>query len=457
MRSVRTRLAVLTLGMIALVLVPFLLLSYSKITEEVAELGDARLAQSARTLKRLAAQMPIDGQTLPIEVSNWSKRRQQRAEDQDEGHAYETEMGFQYWSNASTLRVATTDLRDLPLDAASPGYADIVWASRPWRVFTLKDPSGAIARAAERHDGREEIEEELLLQNMAPFLLLVPLLAFLVRWAIGRELRPIQRASDLLQERIPDDLSPVVVVDPPAEIAPLVAALNATLAKFQGVLEHERQFTSNAAHELRKPLAGLSVQLGNAAAASDEPARQKALEAARQGVDRMTRIVNQMLDLARWDAATERRQFAPVDLEACIDEELGAVSAAIVQRDLEITRSFVPSPLHCVGWEPGIRTLVRNLLENATRYCDRHGRIDVEGYVADGRPVIAISDTGPGIAPSARDALLRRFARGEDVRSSGSGLGLSIVARIVDIHDGRLVMTEPAHGCGLRIEVHFAR
>ncbi len=454
MRSVRTRLTLLTLGVIALVLVPFLLLSYSKIVEEVDELNDARLAQSARTLERLAQQIAVDERSLPIEVKALEGRFHR--EDEDEGHPFETEMGFQYWSSASDLRVATADLRGLPLNAAPAGYADIVWASQSWRVFTLKDASGSIARAAERYDSRQEIEQELLLQDTAPFLLLIPLLAFLVRWAIGRELRPIQRASDLLQDRSPDDLSPVVVTDPPTEIAPLVAALNATLEKFHGVLEHERHFTSNAAHELRTPLAGLTVQLTNAAVASDETARQEALEAAHHGVDRMTRIVNQMLELARWDAATEQHQFTPVNLEACVEEELGTVSAAIVQRDLEIRRSFT-SPLSCVGWEPGIKTLIRNLLENATRYCDEHGRIDIEGYLDHGHPVFSVSDNGPGIAPSIRDAMLQRFARGENVRRSGSGLGLSIVARIADIHAATLVLTEPAHGCGLRVEVHFRR
>lgn len=455
MRSVRTRLAALTLGVIGLVLVPFLLLSYSKIVEEVDELNDARLAQSARTLERLARRIPVDERSLPIDVTGLEGRYHR--DDEDEGHPFETETGFQYWSSASALRVATADLRGLPLDAAPAGYADVVWASQSWRVFTLKTPSGAIARAAERYDSRQEIEQELLLQDTAPFLLLIPILAILVRWAIGRELRPIQRASNLLRERSPDDLSPVVVTDPPAEIAPLVAALNATLGKFRGVLEHERQFTSNAAHELRTPLAGLTVQLANAAAASDGAARLEAIEAAHRGVDRMTRIVNQMLELARWDAATEQRQFAPVNLQRCFEEELGAVSAAIVRRDLEINRSFATSPLSCIGWEPGIKALIRNLLENATRYCDERGRIDIEGYMDGDRPVIAISDTGPGIAPSARATMLQRFARGEDVRRSGSGLGLSIVARIADIHAARLVMTEPAHGGGLRVEIHFAR
>jgi two-component system OmpR family sensor kinase len=197
------------------------------------------------------------------------------------------------------------------------------------------------------------------------------------------------------------------------------------------------------------------VQLTNAAAASDETARLEAIAEAHRGADRMTRIVNQMLDLARWDTTTQRRKFAAVNLEECVDEELSALSSIIIERDLEVLRSFVPNGLSCVAWESGVKTIIRNLLENAARYSDEHGAIYVEGYVQEGRPVLAISDTGPGIPPSVRETMLQRFARGEDVRSMGSGLGLSIVARVVDVHGAMLVLTDPKHGYGLRVEVHF--
>jgi two-component system sensor histidine kinase QseC len=456
MRSVRARLSALTLAVIGLLLLPFLFLTYSKVIEEVGELSDARLAQSARTLKRLVGELSANSPSTTIEIATWAKSATRDA-NEDVGHPYETEIGFQFWSPEAKLRLATSDLRGLPLNAAPIGYADIVFDARSWRVFTMKDGTGTITRAAERYDSREEIEHDLLLQDTAPFLILIPLLGILVRWAIGRELRPIQQASDVLKSRSLEDLSPVEATDPPAEIAPLIDALNATLAKIRGVLENERQFTSNAAHELRTPLAGLTVQLTNAAAASDEPARLEAIAEAHRGVDRMARIVNQMLDLARWDTTIQRRKFANVNIEACVDEELGVLSPIIVERDLEIVRSFHPSGLTCVGWESGVKTIIKNLLENASRYSDENGTIHIEGYLEEARPVFAISDTGPGIPPSVREVMLQRFARGENARSSGSGLGLSIVARVADVHGAVLVMTDAKHGRGLRVEVHFPR
>lgn len=456
MRSLRTRLTVLTLSVIAIVFVPFCLLSYSKIVEEVDELSDARLAQSARTLNALASNVALSPSAADgaLEIAGWNNRKRDHSNGERE-EPTETEIGFQYWSAAGVLLVSTADLHGLARAPESAGYADIVWQSQRWRIFALTLPSGVVVKAAERYDSRDEITHQLFLQNTAPLAIVIPLLALLVSWAVARGLRPLSSAADRLGAREKGDLTPVLVVDSPHEIEPLIGAINSTLSVARQALESERNFTSNAAHELRTPLAGLMVQLANAEAASDAVARGEALREAHVSAERMTRVVKQMLDLARWDAESDLRHFERVDIERCVAEELATISATIIKRDIEVGRRFPPAGLHCQGWEPGIRTIIRNLIENASLYCFEGGRVDIEGYVVNGCATLAVADNGPGILPADRDAMLRRFGRGEHVYASGSGLGLSIVAKVVEIHAARLTMTDSKQGGGLRVEVQF--
>lgn len=455
MRSLRGRLSVLTLCCIALVLLPFLVLAYLKVVEEVDELSDARLAQNARTIEALAegASLTAGAADQPLQVEAWQHPGGGRSSGQ--GHPYEIEVGFQYWKNASTLRMTTPDLRDFPFDAAAPGFADVKIAHRRWRVFTLIGRDGAYVRAAERYDSRREIARQVLWQNAAPLLLGLPLLGLLVGWAVRRGLRPLADVAQRLDARSPDATAPIGAQDAPLEIEPLVRALNGLLQRLRGMLDSERQFTANAAHELRTPLAGALVHLGNAEAGASEDERAAALREARGALERMTHIVNQMLDLARWDTASRAKAFTQVDLGRCIDEALLASDLAIVDSDIEIVRSIDRHASRVPGWEPGLRTLLRNLIDNALRYGGAHGRIEIEVAARGDHTLLAVSDRGPGIPVAQRAAMLERFRRGADVKAQGSGLGLSIVARIVELHGATLSLTDPPDRRGLRVEILF--
>ena len=461
MRSLQARLSMLALGCIAAVALPFFVLSYAKVVEEVDELSDARLAQNARTIEALSARTGFDAEVAGqrVEIESWHPVRDQPVDDANaaavEGHPYETEIGFQFWNSAAALRLTTRDLGDLAYAAAAPGFADIRIGGERWRIFTLDTPDHGRVRAAERTDSRREIAHDLLLQNAAPLLLGLPLLAVLAGWAVRRGLRPIATVAARLEARAPGALGAVDMHDAPREIEPLLGALNGLLRRLRAVLDQERGFTANAAHELRTPLAGALVHLANAQAAAGENERVAAIADARGGLERMARIVNQMLDLARWDGSASERAVGRADLARCIDEELAEFGAAAVGKDVEIVRSIDPTAQFIEGWEPGLRALVRNLLDNALRYGFEHGRIEIETLRRGDRIVLAISDSGPGIVPSRRAHMLERFQRGGDVRCEGSGLGLSIVARIAEVHRARLDLLD-AHGRrGLRVEVAF--
>ncbi|MBO9661868.1 ATP-binding protein [Dokdonella sp.] len=454
MFSLKARITALVLGCLAAVLLPLVALSYRFTMEEVDELGDARLAQNARTIGALVSDAGAQAlaANAPLQVDVW-RRAHGKQPLTVRGHPYEMQIGFQYWDGANRLLLNSDNLAEVPLDAAPAGFADIQVKGRHWRVFTLLGENQHWVRVGERYDSRREIARALAVEAIAPLLIGVPLLALLLGWAVRRGLAPLHVLAERVAARRPDQNEPIGGSALPREIEPLVAALNGLFGRAGAQLRREREFTANAAHELRTPLAGALIQVENAQAAATPAAREQSLRQAALGLGRLSRLVNQMLELARWDAA-QPPAFERVDLGRCIDEELAELGAAAADKDLEIAVVVDPAARHVDGWEPGLRTLLRNLLDNAMRHSERGGRIEVTLAGESGRARLAIRDHGPGIEPALRQAMLDRFRRGDDRHGGGSGLGLAIVARIAELHRTRLVLGE-GEGGGLRVEVVF--
>jgi two-component system sensor histidine kinase QseC len=282
-------------------------------------------------------------------------------------------------------------------------------------------------------------------------------LALFVRWAVKKGLQPISDTTQRIDARALDDTAPLDVHDAPDEIAPLVGALNGLLQRLARVLEKERQFTANAAHELRTPLAGARIHIENALASEDPAERRAALDDARGAIDRMTRLVNQMLELARWDVATAARAMTRVDLAALASDEIRSAAPAAAGRAIHVFRAFASAVPTVRGWEAGLRVLVRNLVDNALRYGAQGGNVTVEIRPDDEGVLLAVEDDGPGIDASMRDAVLGRFQRGENPGGEGVGLGLPIARRIAEVHRASLRLANAANGRGLRVEVRFPR
>lgn len=454
MRSLNGRISLLVLAAVAALLIPFGVLSYRKTMEEVDELSDARLAQSARTITLLASEAGAiwAKSPAPIEVENWRGARGD-PEFTVHGHRYEAQIGFQYWGSDNRLRLTSRNLRDVALEAAPPGFADIAIGGRHWRVFTLLGADRDWVRVAERYDSRREIARAIAIENAVPVLIGLPLLALLTGFAVRRGLRPLRQLAEHLAARRPDHVGPIGFADIPLEVEPLVMSLNGLLRRLRTLLEHERQFTADAAHELRTPLAGVVVQIDNALASAGGAGAQCALGQARHGIDRMSHTINQMLELARWDAGPSAPPVQAVDVAAVVREELQEIGPRAVEKDLEIDLAADPYAPPIEGWEPGLAVLIRNLIDNAVAHSPLHGRIGIAIEMRDGATVLAVSDHGPGIAPELRARVLARFRRGTE-GGEGSGLGLAIVARIAELHRAQ-VRLDDAPGGGLRVEVVF--
>ena len=451
-RSLRARVAVLVLSAITAVVVPLVVATYAFTMSEVDELFDARLAENAKTMDAL--ELGAADSTSAPETNGSTQPRSKRQQIREHGYPYQAQIGFQIWGATNSLKATSASFKQLALDMAPAGYVDMRVENRRWRVFTYLAPDGRWVRVGERYDSRRKLARVLAAQACLAVLIAFPLLAFLVRIGVRRGLRPLQDLAQQLAARPVGATEPLGSGNLPDELYPVIRSLNGLLQRLRRTLESERAFTSDAAHELHTPLTAALIHLDNARAASDPQSFRAALEGAHCGLDRLTRLINQLLELARWD--TGRTQtMVPIDLRNCIDDELEQARASLADKSIELIRNVPKIPACVPGWAPGLRTLVRHLVENAICHSPKHGRIDVDLHGRDGYFVFAISDAGPGIPEPRRSQLSQCFRRGTQAEHSGAGIGLSLVARIAQLHRATVRLMDSTQGSGLRVEVRF--
>lgn len=336
------------------------------------------------------------------------------------------------------------------------GLSTVSTSEGHWRVYGVQALTRVI-QVAQPMSVREQRAAQLALRTLAPFALLLPVLALLIWVAVGQALRPLERLTGLVKARRVNALEPLPDTQLPDEVRPLVGALNELLARLGAALGRERAFMADAAHELRTPLTALHLQMDMLARASGEAERGAAMEQLSEGVQRAIRLVEQMLSLAREEPRTPPRRV-PVALEPlareCIAELLPLADARHIDLGIGAAR-----PLTVSGDPDALRTLLRNLVDNAVRYGGEGGRVDVsveEGGSADApRAQLAVTDSGPGIPAEERARVLDRFYRRAGAAPPGSGLGLAIVKAIADAHGATLTLTSGPDGRGLRVIVSF--
>ena len=337
------------------------------------------------------------------------------------------------------------------------GFATVTTSGGAWRVFGVQSLTKVI-QVAQPMSVRRQRAVELALETLKPFALLLPGLALLIWLAVGRALEPLQRLTALVKARRVNALEPLPDTPLPDEVRPLATALNDLLARLHAALERERAFMADAAHELRTPLTALHLQMGMLARASSEAERAAATERLSAGVQRAIRLVEQLLSLARQEprAVTQRMPVRLDELAREVVAELVPLADA-GRIDLGVSSA---QALSVRGDADDLRTLLRNLVDNAVRYTGAGGRVDVsveEEEEAGGARAarLTVSDDGPGIPPEERERVFDRFHRRAVPAPPGSGLGLSIVKSIADAHGATLTLAGGASGKGLSVTVSF--
>lgn len=436
MKSLRARLLVTLLAGLMLVWAAAAGFAAWRALHEIDELLDAHLAQSASLL---VSQIGHELDDLELEHA-------------PPLHRYAQTVAFQVWEHGRVLRLHSVDAPNTRLSGKDRGYASVRIGEREWRVFSTWEPRGRyLVQVAESAEARAHVAREMLMQLFRPLLLAVPLFGLLVWWAVGTALKPLGRIGREIARRDPTHLAPIEG-EAPKEIAPLVAQLNSLFARVQASLTRERRFTSDAAHELRTPLAGLKTQLQVAQGARDAAEREHAITQAIAASDRATHLVEQLLTLARLEHDAWAARRAPVDLHALAASALAEAAPAAGGKDVALALEG-EGPARILGHEALLAVLLRNLLDNAIRYTPGGGTVTVHLAASPSSIVLAVRDEGPGIPPAAREAALRTFHRLEGAGPGGSGLGLSIAARIAELHDSRLELGDAPGGRGLEARV----
>ena len=334
------------------------------------------------------------------------------------------------------------------------GFSTVTTSEGLWRVYGAQAMTKVI-QVAQPMRVRKEQAVDLALKTLRPFALLLPVLGFLIWIAVGRALQPLQRLTTLVKARRVDALDPLPNERLPDEVRPLVDALNDLLVRLGVALDRERAFMADAAHELRTPLTALHLQMGTLARAANEVERNDAMEKLSAGMQRAIRLVEQMLSLARQEPRVQPTR-APVplaDIARDVVAELVPLADA-KQIDLGISNS---QPAIVMGDPDALRTLTRNLVDNAVRYTPTGGRVDVsvENGSDSGQTLLKVVDNGPGIPPEERSRVLDRFYRPPGTSPPGSGLGMAIVKAIADTHGATLELDSGPDGTGLAVSVRF--
>jgi two-component system sensor histidine kinase QseC len=307
----------------------------------------------------------------------------------------------------------------------------------------------------EAREAREEIAEALGKALVWPLATALPALALAIWLGVGSGLRPLRELRAQLARRGAGDLAPLDDKRTPREIEPLVAELNRLFGRIGETLQRERRLTADAAHELRTPLAVLSTQAQVARGASTEAARNEALDAVVAGAGRAARLIEQMLTLARLEAGQLGEHAQRVALHDLAREVLAEAAPRAVAKDIDISLAEGP-PAQIRGHAGLLAILIGNLVDNAVRYTPAGGRVLVS--LAETPEVeLRVADNGPGVPAAEVGRLGERFHRLAPAAESGSGLGLSIVLRIAELHGARVSFAPGLDGRGLAVSVRFGK
>ncbi|MEB2651850.1 ATP-binding protein [Pseudomonas siliginis] len=447
MTSIRRRTLTLIIGLLLAGLAVLSLFNVHDSNHEIAEVYDAQLAQNARLLQGVM-RMPM-ASTEHAQLYQAFNQALGEAKPRVDGHPYESKIAFQVWNPQGEVLVHTASAPSFTAPPTRTGFSDVVdLKGRQWRAFMLEDKqNGLRIWVGERDDVRTDLVDRIVRHTLWPNMLGSLILAAMVWLAIGWGLKPLADMAATLRARHSGSLEPLQLTPLPSELEPMQAALNRMLAQIQEVLGRERRFIADAAHEMRTPLAVLRVHAQNLQEAGTEDERRESLEFLISGVDRTSRLVNQLLTMARLEPKPNPPPLQRIDLSETVRNSLVQLTPWLLSKHLELIFEVSDQPFHVLADPAAIDIALNNLITNAANFSPEHGAITVHLSKSEGFCHLTVDDQGPGIDESARERLFERFySRGT---AHGAGLGLTIVNTIAMQLNGQIELANRAEG-GLR-------
>lgn len=343
---------------------------------------------------------------------------------------------------------------DFPTDEWRPGFTDAISETGRWRVFGVVDGAGRFIEVALRQEARARFADRVAVHILHPLWFAVPLLAALVwlsvRWGLG----PLRAIAATVERRRAEDVRPLDISAAPAEVRPLLDALDGLLARIAALLERERRFAADAAHELRTPLAAIRTHAEVARQECNQEKCAVALEGVVAGTDRGSRLVEQLLVLSRLDQDTMTGDTGPVDLRELVVDCVAWAAPGATRDGIDLGVADAAGGNAVVaGDRELLRVMIRNLIDNAMRYSPAGGEVTAAVDAGGGEVVLRVIDSGPGIPAELRERVFDRFYRVEGSHRPGCGLGLSIVSRIVALHGGQVEFEDREDKDGFVVKV----
>ncbi|MEO6947665.1 MAG: ATP-binding protein [Nitrobacter sp.] len=443
-RSIKSRLFLVLAAATGLVWLCASTWIFFQTRSEVEHVLDTRLQEAARMVSSLA----INGEAV---VSSTSRPGVQPL---PETTSYERQLSCQIWSLDGRLVARSNGAPNDSLGNETDGFSDQQVGGETWRVYAISDSAKGIrVLVGDRLGLRERLVSDLIKGLLWPALLIVPLLGFLIWTILGRGLRPLQLMATDLKNRNVDDMSPVDASHAPPELAPLANSLNSLFFRVETARRHERDITAFAAHELRTPLAGLKTQAQVAIATQDPDARARALRLIVISVDRTSRLVRQLLAIARIDAQDDVQRTDDINLGQLLDEIISADPPS------DSANVILASALYEIGFATNrdlLTVALRNLHENSIQHIKNNGTVQWDAVRVGSSIRVSVDDDGPGIPDSELTLVTSRFFRGRHKSPYGSGLGLSIVQLAADKLGWTLALKNRSDGMGLRVTLSFS-
>jgi two-component system OmpR family sensor kinase len=337
------------------------------------------------------------------------------------------------------------------------GLQVTTWKKQPIRVLLRTRSDGSRFAVAQPTAVRDGTARDVAFRTLLPITALIPCLMLVTALVIAHSLRPMIRLAGDLDSRRADDMTPLPLSGMPSELHPFISSINGLLARMRLLMDQQRRFVADAAHELRTPITALSLQAENLDSVALPKVAGERVAALKQGMQRTKRLLEQLLALARHEAIPSGLAEMPLAaLDRVAKEVVADLLPEALDRGIDLGFALV-EPLTVRGEPVMLATIIRNLLDNALRFTPRGGTIDIGIYREDDAAILQVEDTGPGIASTDMDQIFEPFFRGSRPEGEGTGLGLSIVKRIVDNLGGKVALENIASAgrSGLRVMVRL--
>jgi two-component system, OmpR family, sensor kinase len=362
------------------------------------------------------------------------------------------------WDLSGKLIYHTPHEPELP--RFGEGFRSVVREGESWRAFGVNQPDRFV-QVAQPFSVREDLAMTLALRIIWPLALLIPVIVVIVLVVVARGLAPVRWLSNALKERSPESLEPITLAPMPIELRPLVDALNGLLTRLNEASQAQRTFVADAAHELRTPLAALKLQIQGAIGDGSLRVDGTTLSKIDGRLNRLIHLAQQLLSMAREDAAREAA-IAPMSLRGVCEARVSDFSLLAEAKSIDLGLELEAArdsqdPFTILGDTHAFAVLINNLLDNAIRHTPTGGRVDVTLRRDTDGIALTVLDTGSGVEESEIDRVCDRFYRCAGTPGQGSGLGLAIALRVAQRHHAMLEVKNRGDGSGLSVSVRGLR